>query len=61
MPTHNSISSFVARIWANVDPAEGSSLWADLETGWQTTDRRTAVEWVRANARPLTHYWALPK
>lgn len=52
-------SAFVAQIWASVDPAEGESRWYDPETGWETNDRREAVEWVRSNRSPLRHYWKL--
>jgi hypothetical protein len=54
-----SVSPFVAQIWADADPAEGSSVWTDPVTGWCTRCRLAAVAWVRQNRAPLRHTWEL--
>jgi hypothetical protein len=55
------VSPLVAAVWLAVGPAEGESLWYDDESGWETTDRREAVAWVRKHQRALRHGWVLPQ
>ena len=49
----------IAQIWADIDPAEGQSEWYDPVSGFLTTDRLTAIAWVRENGRGLRHSWRL--
>lgn len=51
--------SAVAQVWADVDPAEGHSVWLHPHHDWPTDDRREALQWARETGIKPVHKWVL--
>ena len=49
----------IAKIWVDVDPAEGVSEWYDEISGFLTHDHLEAIAWVKIHGRELRHGWRL--
>lgn len=56
-------TSAPAQVWADVDPAEGYSIWFHPAfwggTPETTTSREKAVQWARETGRKPAHRWIL--